>query len=155
MAQTGSAGSPIPCWCRFHQEKLAGSRHLRDLIGYIEHRYPDHQPDASRVVSVFDLLYSEYDDVLRSLAGRLPGRAGSPAEQIVDTVLEGVLSEPEYAHLRVESQMLLRNLVPDPDALRRRSARVRPADVLDRLRHLQPHHPTAGSRNRGGRVQLP
>jgi hypothetical protein len=100
-----------------NHEKLAGSRHLRDLIGYIEHRYPDHQPEASRVVSVFDLLYSEYDDVLRSLADRLPGRAGSPAEQIVDAVLDGVLSEPGHAHLRVERQMLLRNLVPDPDAL--------------------------------------
>ncbi|MDO8184765.1 AAA domain-containing protein [Conexibacter sp. JD483] len=100
-----------------NHEKLANSRHLRDLIGYIEHRYPDHQPDASRIVSVFDLLYAEYDDVLRTLAARLPGRDGSPAEQIVDAVLDDVLAEPAHAHLRVERQVLLRNLVPDPDAL--------------------------------------
>lgn len=100
-----------------NHEKLAGSRYLRDLIGYIEHRYPDQQPEASRVVSVFDLLYAEYDDVLRSLADRLPGRAGSPAEQIVEAVLDDVLSEPGRGHLRVEREMLLRNLVPDPDAL--------------------------------------
>ncbi|MDP2712053.1 MAG: AAA domain-containing protein [Solirubrobacteraceae bacterium] len=100
-----------------NHQKLASSRHLRDLIGYIEYRYPDDQPEASRVVSVFDLLYREYDDVLRPLAKRLSGGPGSPAEQIIEAVLDGVLSEPEHAHLRAESQMLLRNLVPAPDTL--------------------------------------
>jgi hypothetical protein len=97
--------------------KLAGSRHLRDLVGYIEHRYPDQQPEASRVVSVFDLLYREYDDVLRGLAARSRDRPGSAAEQIIDAMLAGLLAEPGYAHLRCESQILLRNLVPDPDIL--------------------------------------
>jgi hypothetical protein len=97
--------------------KLAGSRHLRDLVGYIEHRYPDQQPEASRVVSVFDLLYSEYDDALRSLAARSRDRPGSPAERIFDAVLADLLAEPGHTHLRYESQILLRNLVPDPEVL--------------------------------------
>lgn len=100
-----------------NHERLAGSRHLRNLIGYIEHRYPEQQPEASRVVSVFDLLYREYDDVLRSLAKRRVGREGSPAEQIIEAVLEDLLAEQEHEHLRVESQVFLRNLVPDPGTL--------------------------------------
>lgn len=98
--------------------KLASSRHLRDLIGYIEYRYPDHQPAASRIVSVFDLLYREYDAVLRPLAARLSrGTGSSPAERIVDVVLADLLAEPGNGHLRTTPQMLLRNLVPAPNTL--------------------------------------
>src|SRR5262249_55868068 len=100
-----------------NHQKLPHSRHLRDLIGYIEYRYPDAQPAASRVVSVFDLLYREYEEALRPLAKRLRGGAGSPAERIMDVVLGHILAEPAHGHLRVESQILLRNLVPTPDTL--------------------------------------
>ena len=100
-----------------NHQKLPRSRHLRDLIGYIEYRYPDEQPEASRVVSVFDLLYREYDEVLGPLAKRLSGDTGSPAEQIIEVVVDRILAEPEHGHLRVESQILLRNLVPAPDTL--------------------------------------
>jgi AAA domain/Protein of unknown function (DUF2726) len=100
-----------------NHQKLPRSRHLRDLIGYIEYRYPDEQPGASRVVSVFDLLYREYDEVLRPLAERLSRGAGSPAERIVKVVIGHVLAEPEHGHLRVESQILLRNLVPAQNTL--------------------------------------
>jgi hypothetical protein len=100
-----------------NHQKLPRSRNLRDLIGYIEYRYPDQQPGASRVVSVFDLLYREYDAVLRSLAERLPGGEWSPAERIIEGVVGDILAEPEHGHLRVESQILLRNLVPAPDTL--------------------------------------
>jgi hypothetical protein len=100
-----------------NHRKLPHSRHLRDLIGYIEYRYPDKQPGASRVVSVFDLLYREYDEILRPLAERLSVGVGGPAERIIDVVLGQILAKPEHGHLRVESQILLRNLVPAPDGL--------------------------------------
>jgi hypothetical protein len=100
-----------------NNQKLPRSRHLRDLIGYIEYRYPDEQPGASRVVSIFDLLYREYDEVLRPLAQRLSGGIGSPAERIVEVVLSQILAEPPHGHLRVERQILLRNLVPAPETL--------------------------------------
>ncbi len=100
-----------------NHQKLPRSRHLRDLIGYIEYRYPNEQPGASRVVSVFDLLYREYDEVLRPLAQRLLGGLGSPAERIIEVVLGDILAGPKHGHLRVESQILLRNLVPAPDTL--------------------------------------
>jgi hypothetical protein len=98
-------------------QKLPRSRHLRDLIGYIEYRYPDEQPGASRVVSVFDLLYREYDEVLEPLAERVSGDLGSPAERIIEVVVSDILAEPEHGHLRVQSQILLCNLVPAPDTL--------------------------------------
>jgi hypothetical protein len=100
-----------------NHQKLPRSRHLRDLVGYIEYRYPDEQPGASRVVSVFDLLYREYDEVLGPLAERLSGGVGSPAERIVAVVVGDILAEPEHRHLRVQSQILLCNLTPAPDAL--------------------------------------
>lgn len=97
--------------------KLPRSRHLRDLIGYIEYRYPDDQPGASRVVSVFDLLYREYDKVLGPLAARLSGDVGSPAERIIEVVVGDILAEPGHRHLRVQTQILLCNLVSAPDIL--------------------------------------
>jgi hypothetical protein len=97
-------------------QKLPRSRHLRDLIGYIEYRYPDEQP-GSRIVSVFDLLYREYDEVLGPLARRLSEDLGSPAERIIEVVVGDILAEPEYGHLLLRSQILLRNLVPAPDTL--------------------------------------
>lgn len=101
-----------------NHDRLPRSRHLRDLVGYIEYRYPDEQPGASRVVSVFDLLYREYDEALRPLAARLErGGPGSPAERIVEVVLGDILAEPGQEHLRVESQILLRNLVSAPERL--------------------------------------
>jgi hypothetical protein len=100
-----------------NHQKLPRSRHLRDLAGYIEYRYPDEQPGDSRVVSVFDLLYREYDEVLGPLAERLPAGVGSPAERIVEVVVGDILAEPEHRHLRVRSQILLCNLIPTPDKL--------------------------------------
>ncbi len=98
-------------------KKLPRSRYLRDLAGYIEYRYPDEQPGDSRVVSVFDLLYREYDEVLGPLAKRLSAGMGSPAERIIDVVIGDILAEPEHRHLRVQAQILLCNLVPTPDGL--------------------------------------
>ena len=100
-----------------NHQKLPRSRYLRDLAGYIEYRYPDEQPDGSRVVSVFDLLYREYDEVLGPLAKRLSAGTESPAERIIEVVVGDILAEPEHRHLRVQSQILLRNLVPAPDTL--------------------------------------
>jgi hypothetical protein len=100
-------------------KKLPRSRHLRDLAGYIEYRYPDEQPEGSRVVSVFDLLYREYDEVLGPLAKRLSAGMGLSAERIIEVIVDDILAEPEFGHLLVQSQILLRNLVPAPDTLER------------------------------------
>ncbi|MET8870489.1 AAA domain-containing protein [Nocardia sp. NPDC004604] len=97
-----------------NHDMLPGSRHLRDLIGYIRYHNPDKETFDSSVVSVFDLLYQEYSARLRPLANRLRNRTGQVrSEVIMQTVLEDLLHEDEYRELSVTSQVLLMNLLPD------------------------------------------
>ncbi|MEV4238014.1 AAA domain-containing protein [Nocardia sp. NPDC049737] len=97
-----------------NRDMLPGSRHLRDLIGYIRYHHPDKEAFDSSVVSVFDLLYGEYSARLRPLAKRVRNRTGEvPSEAIMQTVLEDLVREDEYRELSVTSQVLLMNLLPD------------------------------------------
>lgn len=95
-----------------NNELLPTSRHLRDLIGYIEYHNPDEPRIDSEVISVFDLLYKRYSERLRPLAKRLKGEQKYRSEDIVWTVLRDLLSEEHYAGLSVVPQVLLANLFP-------------------------------------------
>jgi hypothetical protein len=95
-----------------NHDMLPASRHIRDLVGYIRYQHPDDDVVNSAVVSVFDLLYSEYSERLRPLAARLKGELRYRSEDIIWTVLHEILAEPRYAHLTVSAQMLLLNLLP-------------------------------------------
>ncbi|MFE3983332.1 AAA domain-containing protein [Nocardia tengchongensis] len=97
-----------------NHDLLPGSRHLRDLIGYIRYQNPGKETIDSSVVSIFDLLYKEYSARLRPLANRLRRRDGQvPSETIMQTVLEDLLGEEEYRELSMTPQVLLVNLLPD------------------------------------------
>jgi hypothetical protein len=74
------------------------------------------------VISVFDLLYREYDRRLRPLAARRRSELQYPSEDIIWTVLQDLLAEERYAHLTVAGQILLRNLLPDLSGLTPRQA---------------------------------
>ncbi|TCK26393.1 AAA domain-containing protein [Pseudonocardia endophytica] len=93
------------------------SRHLRDLIGYIAYGNPGEEVVDSAVVSMFDLLYREYNDRLRPLAARLRNEMAYRSEDIIWTALRDILAEKQYAHLDVVNQVLLRNLLPDLERL--------------------------------------
>lgn len=95
---------------------LPTSKTLRSLIGYIRYLSPDHLIDSD-VVSVFDLLYRDYNARLLPLAARLTGEMGYRSEDIIWELLRIVLGEPENADLAVRFQVLLRSLVPRIDAL--------------------------------------
>lgn len=84
---------------------------LRQLVDYIEQREPGHVL-RSDIVSVFDVLYTEYADVLRGLASRLRSRTPYRSEEAALVMLEGLLATEEFQHLRVNYQVLLRHLVP-------------------------------------------
>ena len=84
---------------------------LRQLIDYIEQREPGHVL-RSDIVSVFDVLYTEYADVLRTLASRLRDRTPYRSEEATLVMLEHLLSGDEFQHLRVSYQVLLHHLVP-------------------------------------------
>ncbi|MDI9898377.1 AAA domain-containing protein [Rhodococcus sp. IEGM 1409] len=102
-----------------HKSGLPESRHLRDLVGYIEFRNPDSVRD-SRLVSIFDLLYTSYASELRGLNRRIRGRSKYPSENIAWTMLEEILEEEKYRGLALSSQVLLRELVPVLDRLTER-----------------------------------
>ena len=94
-------------------DMLPASRHIRDLVGYINYHNPGENAVDSTVVSVFDLLYRRYSERLRPLAARLRKELKYPSEDIIWTVLHDIIAEPRYAHMTVSSQVLLRNLLPD------------------------------------------
>lgn len=93
-------------------DQLPKSRYISDLIGYIEYQYPDEAPEPSKVISVFDLLYRDYDAQLEPLAARLDETAQYRSEEIIRVLLGDILGEQSYRHLRAQSQMLLKSLVP-------------------------------------------
>ncbi|MBV9649896.1 MAG: AAA family ATPase [Pseudonocardiales bacterium] len=92
---------------------LPTSRYIRDLIGYICYHHPDEEVVDSAVISMFDLLYSDYNQRLRPLAARLKNEMKYKSEDIIWTALQDILAEDRYAHLTVSYQVLLRNLLVD------------------------------------------
>lgn len=97
--------------------KLPASRHLRDLIGYIEYQNPDEPNIESGIVSVFDLLYTEYAAVLEPLVARINRSSEFLSEDIIGTVLADLFAEDTYSDLRAVREVLLGDLVHDPTLL--------------------------------------
>ncbi|MCZ9881690.1 AAA domain-containing protein [Arthrobacter sp. B2a2-09] len=96
-----------------NNDMLPNSRNLRDLIEYIRYRDPDHKVQDSEIVSMFDLLYREYSDRLRTVADRLQSKTRFKSENIIWTLLGDILCEEQHSDLRVACQVLLRDLLPD------------------------------------------
>jgi superfamily I DNA and/or RNA helicase len=94
-------------------DMLPTSRYIRDLVGYIRYQNPDEEVIDSTVISMFDLLYREYSQRLRPLAARLRNEMEFPSEDIAWTVLNDILAEEQYRHLKAGYQVLVRNLLPD------------------------------------------
>jgi len=87
-----------------HHAMLPTSRYLRDLIGYIYYRDPHNALIDSDVISVFDLLYTDY-------ATRV--RITPPSEGIICEVLEGLFTESGFEHLTFQRQILMRDELRD------------------------------------------
>jgi very-short-patch-repair endonuclease len=100
-----------------NHDMLPNSRHIRDLVGYIQYHNPGDEVVDSGVVSVFDLLYGAYSQRLRPLAARLRKELKYPSEDIIWTVVHDIIAEQRYMHMAVTPQVLLRNLLPDLNRL--------------------------------------
>ncbi len=96
---------------------LPGSRNLRDLIHYIQYYDPDQEVLDSIIVSVFDLLYKDYSPRLRVLAARVQEKTKYASENIIWTLLNGILAEGRYGSFTMAEQVVLRNLLPDVSQL--------------------------------------
>jgi very-short-patch-repair endonuclease len=94
-----------------NHDMLPTSRYIRDLIGYIRYHNPDEEVVDSAVISMFDLLYREYNQRLRPLAARLKNEMKYKSENIIWTALHDILAEDRYTHLTVSNQVLVRNLL--------------------------------------------
>ncbi|WP_336087254.1 AAA domain-containing protein [Nocardia sp. SSK8] len=95
-----------------HHSELPESRYLRDLIGYIRYRDPDHAVIDSEVVSIFDLLYTEYTERRRRHPRIGWGRTRYASEDIALDLLERVLAAAGYRHLAIHPQVYLQNVFP-------------------------------------------
>ncbi|QIM17733.1 AAA family ATPase [Leucobacter coleopterorum] len=95
-----------------NNDLLPKSRHLRDLVGYIRYQNPERELPDSKVVSVFDLLYSKQSEKLSELARRIGGPSKFKSENIIWTVLKDILEDEAYLGLSVSPQILLQTVVP-------------------------------------------
>ncbi|MFV0429666.1 MAG: AAA domain-containing protein [Arachnia sp.] len=73
-----------------HHSRHPGTHYLADLIDYIDYHHDD-SIRPSGIVSIFDLLYQEYDRCLDHLAGRITHISAHRSENIAGTVLHDVL----------------------------------------------------------------
>ena len=96
-----------------NHDMLPASRHLRDLVQFIQYQDPGNGVFESAVLSVFDLLYKEYSALLGPLASRLQNTSKFASENIVWTLLLEILAEEAYKDFAVVQQVVLRNLLPD------------------------------------------
>lgn len=96
-----------------NHEMLPTSRHLRDLVHFIRYRNPDDGVFDSSVLSVFDLLYTEYSTLLRPFASRVRGTSQFPSENIVWTLLTELIGDEPFSDLAIAPQVVLRSLLPD------------------------------------------
>lgn len=106
-----------------NHDLLPKSRHIRDLIGYIGYQNPDDAVVDSTIVSVFDLLYRDHSERLRPLAARIRKKSKYPSEDIMRTVLQDLLREPDYGSLSFHEQMYVGELLPDTSLLTPEQAR--------------------------------
>lgn len=101
-----------------NHDMLPSSRHIRDLVHFIQYRNPDDGVVDSKVVSVFDLLYREYSAALEPLASRLGKTSAFASENIIWTLLQEMLAKEDYfSDLAVAQQILLRNMLSDISTL--------------------------------------
>ena len=96
---------------------LPASRHLCDLVQFIQYQDPEHGVFESGVLSVFDLLYKEYSALLQPLAARMQTASAFASENIMWTLLLDILAEEPYKDFAIARQVILRNLLPDLSGL--------------------------------------
>lgn len=90
---------------------------IGDLIRYMEYNTLDDNIMDSGIVSVFDLLYKDYSDKLNALQRRTKRRSTYASENIMWTLLEAILQDPNYEGIGFRSQVFVRNLLKDMNRL--------------------------------------
>lgn len=114
-----------------NHNEVPRSKVIRELIDYIRFQDPDRVVESG-VLSVFDLLYTEYSERLNEFASRIRGDSKYKSENIVGTLLREILADPAYGLLEMVSQVRLRDLIPDVSKLNERQKKfVRSTSAID------------------------
>ena len=106
-----------------NNDMMPRSRHVRDLVGHIDYQSPGQSIVDSSITSIFDLLYQNFSDRLSSLRRRLKKEMEYRSEDIAWTVLDEILGEQRYAHLRVATHVPVGGLLKDRTGLTPRQRR--------------------------------
>lgn len=85
---------------------------IGDLVRYIQ--YHNFEIIESQIYSVFDLLYNSYSDKLLEVMKRSKKVSGYKSENLMNKVIEMVLSLPEFQSLDWVLHQPLRMLIKDP-----------------------------------------
>ena len=89
------------------------SRNIRTLLDYIE-MYDPSAVVQSDIVSIFDVLYNAYSASLERYSRvKWADRRRSPAENIADQCLREALAEPRYARFGYQTEVFLRDALPN------------------------------------------
>ena len=89
------------------------SRNVRALLEYIEMCDPS-AVVQSDIVSIFDVLYNAYSESLERYSQvKWADRRRSPAENVAEQCLRDVLAEPRYARFGYQTQVFLRDALPN------------------------------------------
>lgn len=87
--------------------------HVRELFRYIQYNTLDKHIIDSQIVSVFDLLYKNYSEKLKSLSQRVLYHSKFKSEDIIESILKELFLEPAYSHYGIAKNLLLRNMLKD------------------------------------------
>lgn len=87
------------------------SGNIHDLVEYI--RYNNFEVKKSSINSVFDYLYSQYTDLLREKMKNNKRISEFDSENLMNALLQDVITECNYPELEVLCHMSLRNIIGD------------------------------------------
>ena len=88
---------------------------IRDLVRYIQ--YNNFEVIESDIYSVFDLLYSDYSKELLAFVKSSKKVSEYESENLMNSIIEKVLSSPEFGHLDRVIHQPLRMLIKDASKL--------------------------------------
>lgn len=83
---------------------------IKALLKYIKYNELDSDIVESQIVSVFDLLYSDYSSKLEKLNSSLLHRSKFKSENIMDTILHNAFLNEDFRDFKYEREILMRNL---------------------------------------------
>lgn len=86
-----------------------------NLIRYMEYQSLHEHVTNSELISVFDLLYSQYSEKLHELHNRLASKSRFKSENIMWTLLEDILEEEAYQSVYFCTQIYLKDIFHHPD----------------------------------------